>query len=181
MDGPGRVKLDQGSEELLMGKENRVDQALSAPQRGLMYAEKAFESSPSESKGLGQDPAFIQALHNQYYGKQSKQIDALKRQAGMQGQMDKAGALKNLSAIAQGQQQALTQQFQFLTNAYNQQESAKAGAINQLFQTGQNIMGHYYANKEKQAPGIKTDFKVGGYSQTGDIDSLGQNIGSFDV
>lgn len=150
-DAPEFVELDERTKGLVdrqassAASDELVNQSNQAYDMGSGLAQNP--QSNAQSAASGSDQAFTQALHNQYYGKAKRDIDNLKSQGGLQAQADKGQALSNAAKIAIGQQQARMQQYQFLTNAYNQQEQAKASAVNQLFQLGAYGMGQYFGNK----------------------------------
>jgi hypothetical protein len=110
------VKLDEGTQGLINAQQERaINSDTDAPNKALDYGTQAFGTNTGQqASSTGQDPAFLQALHNKYYGLNQQKIDALKNQGSIQGQVDKANKMKQASHVAIGQQQALTKQYQKL-------------------------------------------------------------------
>lgn len=150
-DEPATVKLDAAAADSMNKFADRASgsEISDLPSKAIQYGAEAFKGKPGQdAASSGQDPAMIKALHNQYYGKSKQEIDRLKSQGDLLGKMDKAQALQLAATRQIGQQRAMTEQHAFLTKAANQQEAAKAGAINQLFQLGAYGIGSVMANQK---------------------------------
>jgi len=87
------------------------------------------------SQQTGMSPGQIGAIRNVYGMHAREGIQRLKGQNDLQGQMMKADYMSKMSQAMLGQQVTAVNQYQVLTNAYQQQEMARAGLVNSLFQT----------------------------------------------
>ncbi len=101
------------------------------------------------SKQTGMSPGQLGAIRNVYNQHAAEGIGRITQQNQMQGQMMKADYLSKMSQAMLGQQVNAVNQYQVLTNAYQQQEMARAGAINSLFQVADTGIGMQMAQNRK--------------------------------
>lgn len=145
---PTVVGLDPGTKGLM------ADQAQKASQGPEYYSgilnqntEKAGqlgqnpEQVQQSASALGMDPNQFQAIRRVYNNQAQQGIQQLKGHNEVQGQLMKADYMNKISKAMLGQQAQQVQQYQFLTNAYMQQEQARAQTINSLFQVGNQVIG----------------------------------------
>lgn len=143
---PQTVELDEGTRGLIKDATTRAirpaEDYLKELNQPADYAAKAFEApnTAQASATTGQDEGFLKALQNKHSQVAKSDFDRIKSMNTVTAEQKRAGQMSRMAQIAQGQQQARTQQYAFLTEVYNQQEAAKAGMINELFQLGSAVM-----------------------------------------
>lgn len=143
-DAPGFEKLDSETQKLLDLKKDKSSRSAADfigelnehLDQGLLSIDNSPESIQAESASKGVDPNFHKAMMNKYYTKSKQAIDRLKSYSSLEGENKKSEELAKMSRALIGQERARTQQYEILTQAYNQQEASKANMINSLFQLG---------------------------------------------
>lgn len=172
---PVIVPLDEGTQGLL----NRGTDRATRPSedyaadlnRGVAEAAQQFSQGPQagaqESKRLGMDDGFNAALRQAYGSRESDIVNRLVRSNQYRGQLQRSQEMHRMSIAAMAQQRVATQNFAMLTEAYNQQEMARAQFISQLFQTGANAMSMYAAQNRKANATDPNGMNGGGGSYIG--------------
>lgn len=123
------------------------------------------QNTAQEAAQTGQDPATLAAMSGVYRGQAQGDIDKLMKTTNQNAQFQKAESLRKMAMAAMGRQQAQTNIYQQLTEAYNQQETARAGLVSSIFQAGR--AGMMMQPKPKGAPNFETQMENLGPGQTG--------------
>ena len=142
---PSTVPLDPNAQALLdagVARSTQPTQSFADADNlnASQYAQGLGGTSNNFGGGSAED-SNIQAIKNAYNQQATKQIQDIKQRSTWNAEGQKAQAMQQQAAAATGQQQALTQQYSNLTNIYNQQEAARAGMVNQIFQTADYGIG----------------------------------------
>lgn len=118
----------------------------------------------AQNQGLrqGGDAGYINALRGAYSARSDQNIGRIVEKNQMQAQYKKSDQMAKMSRTALAQQRVQTQNFETLTQAYNQQEMARAQFINQIFQLGGTGMGMAAANRKA----VKQDESIIGSGPT---------------
>lgn len=101
---------------------------------------------------MGMDPNQMKAIRNVYNQQANTGIQQLSNRNEYQAKLMKADYMNTVSKALLGQQQQMVNQYGLLTNAYMQQEAARAGAINSMFQTADTAIGMQMAQNRGQVP-----------------------------
>jgi len=152
---------------------NEINQNVQAAASGLMNAPQ--EKNQAASLGGNMPGDTFGAIRNAYSNQAGAQISGLMNQNQMQAQLMKADYMNQVGKAMLGQQVNAANQYQTLTNAYVQQNAARAGAIASLFQTANSAM---IASK-LQVSGANGSNAVGGQDvQNGQLanDAWGDNF-----
>lgn len=153
-DAPKPVPLDPGSQGLINAASARGSQSVGdtakasfgdAGQRALSLGQTEGQTN-QQAASRGEDPSMLNAIRQSYGREAGYGINRAQNQNAINANFQKSQQLSQVAQAALGQQQAITNQNQFITNAYNQQEAARAGFINQLFQTADVGIGMYAGN-----------------------------------
>jgi len=163
---PSAVPLDQGTQNVINNETAQAGQDVS------QYANQLNQNTGNASGLLGNSqsqkqaeaaqggmsPGMFGAIRNVYANQAGSSIANLNRQNQMQATMQKADYMNQTAQALLGQQAALTNQYQVLTNAYNQSEAARAGTIASLTQVANFGIAHNAANASKgtQSSGLAT-------------------------
>lgn len=139
---PTTVPLDSDTQGLINESTNRALQPQSTFNDSINQnvdmgrsLDQDQQHAHQEDVGMGGDSGMNQALRNQYSSRASTAINKIKARNDMEAQMQRANYMKQVSMAAMGQQRAAVQNYQMLTDAYNQSEMARAQFVNSLFQT----------------------------------------------
>ena len=168
-DVPEQAQLDPQSQTMI----NQIAERAGGPtdmSNLAMAKQNASSLVPSvdqmnqQSAKLAQDPYFDRAAmryaQDKYGQKEQRYGDAETIQQSLRQSQQLAQAAQH----ALGQQRVKDNQYSFLTQIYNEQEAARAGFINSIFQTGAYAVGRSGGNKNANANsggGIQTS--GGGY------------------
>lgn len=128
--------------------------------------------------GLGQSPGFLTALRNQYAARSSKDIDKIQAGNMQRAEMMRADKMRKMAMAAMGQQRAQTQNYEMLTQSYNDAEAARAQLISSIFQMGAGAGGAAMANKGKKP---QQNLQIGSASQSDRIGNDEFNMSGSDV
>lgn len=128
--------------------------------------------------GLGQSPGFLTALRNQYAARSSKDIDKIQAGNMQRAEMMRADKMRKMAQAAMGQQRVMTQNYEMLTQAYNDAEAARAQLVSSIFQMGGAAGGAAMANKRKKSP---EPLQIGSASQSDRIGNDEFNMSGSDV
>lgn len=155
-DAPDRknVDLNPKAKELIKAGVNR---AMRSPEEYAAERNAGVDNAtqvigPNENQlnqqaaQMGQDPAMLKAISNVYQGQAGQQIARLKSDNNLKSGLMKAESLKRMAHAAIAQQNVETQNFERLTDAYNQNEIARAQFVSSLFQVGRQA---YIGSKMK--------------------------------
>lgn len=166
-DPPQMIELDDSTKKLINEREARAmrpegdfAKELNDP---IDQAQIAMKEIPGQ---VDVNSPFHGAMRKVYAQKAQKEIDRLKAYTQPQAQTNKANALNQVSAQQIAQMRARTQNYEFLTQAYNQQEAAKANLINNLFQIGATAMTYGKLNGKKDPLELKSQ-ATGAFAPTG--------------
>lgn len=91
----------------------------------------------SQGAATGQDPAMLRAIRNQYGQQAQKGINTIVKQNQINAPLTQGNELHQAGMMAQAQQNVATQNYEALTDAYNQNMAARAQVISSVF----NVMG----------------------------------------
>lgn len=136
------------------------------------------KSGEQTDAGLGQSPGFLNALRNQYAARSSKDIDKIQAGNHQRAEMMRADKMRKMAMAAMGQQRAQTQNYEMLTQAYNDAEAARAQLISSIFQMGAGAGGAAMANKGKKP---QQNLQIGSASQSDRIGNDEFNMSGSDV
>jgi hypothetical protein len=155
---PNYVPLNQQSQGLL---NDMVSNATSPTQswadranQGVSNASQlGIQSAPAESMqaNTGVDPSMHQALRNAYQGQANKQIGDIMNKNSFNSQIAKANYSSSINQALQGQAQTHVNNYQQLTDAYNQSESARAQFVSAISGLANYGMGTYAAKMTPKA------------------------------
>lgn len=129
---------------------------------------------------LGQGPGFLTALRNQYAARSSRDIDKIQSGNMQRAEMMRADKMRKMAQAAMGQQRAMTQNYEMLTQAYNDAEIARAQLVSSIFQMGGQAGGMAMANKKRQPQG-QDSLQIGSASQSDRIGNDEFNMSGSDV
>lgn len=162
------VPRDEQADALLnagIERSKRPDEAYGQETNaGVNDMANSLTSSPDvqqQAAQSGQNPAMLSAMSNVYRGQAQGDINKIMKTNDQNAQFRKSEALRQMSMAALGRQQAETNVFSQLTEAYNQQEAARAGVISSIFQVGRQGM-MMSASKGKSSKTKTGDFGGGG-------------------
>jgi hypothetical protein len=158
---PTTVPLDTGSQNL----ENQMADQSNQPSN---YYSGILNSNLGQVANLGQNdqqmnqsaqsmgmaPGQMEAIRNVYSQQAGQGINRLTQQNELKGQMMKADYMNQMSRAMLGIQQNAVNQYGVLSQAYQQQEYARAGVINSLFQTANFGIGMAGAGSKSGAGGF---------------------------
>lgn len=162
------VPLDSGTQSIMQSESNMAGQP-SSYFSGLLNNStdqahnlaQGDQQLNQQAQQMGMSPGQMKAIRNVYNSHAQKGIYQLKQQNDMQGQMMKADYMSKLSQAMLGQQVTAANQYQMLTDAYVQQEQARAGFINSLFQTGDTAIGMRAAMNRQSGPKTQRTISTG--------------------
>lgn len=166
-DAPGATPLDPGTQGIVNRMTDKAGGDASTFTAGLNQGagsnlmenkQQALQSDARQGGGMGASD--FGAIRNAYAGQANRQINQIQQKNDMQGKMMKADYMNTTAKALLGQQQQAVNQYGVLTNAYIQQEQARAGFISSLFQVGNTAMA---ASAATQKSGTAPS-KAGGYS-----------------
>lgn len=155
---PDMVQLDPRARELLdqgvarasrSGAEHQDEEnaGIDAYAGGLLGG-----GGDQEAASSAQNPYYVQGLRDAYKSQARSGIDAVKNQNQFSAEMRRSDQLKRMQMAAMGQQQAQLQNYQMLTQAYNQNEAARAQFISSIFGVARTGIGMGMASKGPSAP-----------------------------
>ena len=130
--------------------------------------------------GLAQSPGFLTALRNQYAARSSSDINKIHTNNQQRAEMMRADKMRKMAMAAMGQQRAMTQNYEMLTQAYNDAEIARAQLVSSIFQMGGQAGGMAMANKKRQPQG-QDSLQIGSASQSDRIGNDEFNMSGSDV
>jgi hypothetical protein len=145
------VPLDSGTSELLNSGVNRVanqtpGQLAGENNQAAQTAAKSFQQSPAQTSQqaaqTGSNPAMLQAIRNQYQGMAGKDTNQLMRQNQINAQFQHGQMLSDYARSALAQQQVQTQNYEQLSNAYQQNTMARGEMISSLIDLGTNTYAY---------------------------------------
>jgi hypothetical protein len=155
---PSQVPLDSASQGILnnmtaqSGQNPSVFAASINQGTGSSLQRNDQQQAQAEAaQGGGMNATDFGAIRNVYNQQAGQQIAQTLNQNNVQAQMMKADYMNATAKAMLGQQQAAVNQYQVLTNAYNQQEQARAGLVSSLFQVANTGMAMNAA--KPSAPG----------------------------
>lgn len=126
-----------------------------------------------QSASTGMPTGQLRAIRGLYAKEAGPAMEELKNQNLRQSEKMKADYLNQTAKIMIGQHQQAANQFQVITNAYTQQEAARAAAISSMFQVADTGMGMAAANNRNTSRQTSPNAQsVGGY------DPNTSNVGS---
>lgn len=146
------VPLDSGTSELLNSGVNRVanqtpGQLAGENNQAAQTAAKSFQQSPAQTSQqaaqTGSNPAMLQAIRNQYQGMAGKDTNQLMRQNQINAQFQHGQMLSDYARSALAQQQVQTQNYEQLSNAYQQNTMARGQMISSLINMGTDAYAMY--------------------------------------
>lgn len=148
---PTAVGLDSGTQNLINSQvansgqdpshfSGILNQGVDKAQGNLGGVQNNLNAGTTQAN-TGMAPGQFQALRQSYAAQAGQNINRLKSQNDLQGQMMKADYMNQTAKALLGQAQFQSNQYQTLTNAYTQQEAARASAINSMFQTADTVIG----------------------------------------
>lgn len=94
-----------------------------------------------EAQRMNIPPGQLEAIRNVYNREANSGIEQIKNQNLQKAQMMKGDYLNTMAKTMMAQHQQAANQYSVLTQAYQQQEAARAGAINSIFQVGDTAIG----------------------------------------
>ncbi len=159
-DAPKSVGLDSGSQGLLNRSVAQasqpsgyysgiLNQNVGRAQTALGQSNQAAaQENASMGGGINLSPGQMGAIRNAYNSQASRQIGNMVKQNDYKGQMMRADYMNSIAQTMLHQQAQQVSQYGVLTNAFIQQEGARAAAINSLFQTGDTAMGMQMARQK---------------------------------
>jgi len=165
-EDPTIVPLDGQTQGLLNQSALRTQEPLDAykqkQNQGIIQAQAALGGVPSanDSAKSGLTDAMKGGIRNLYQQKAGPQIAMLAAQNNIQGQMAKANAANKYMQQAFQLQKNVTDNYNMLTNAYNQQEAARAGMVAALTGLGGTALGQQKADNraaQGQFPAAQTN------------------------
>ena len=142
--GPQGVSLDPNTQALMSAGASMALRPASEfaadANKGVQQSAQSFMPSNEQSSqadarmgtGAGQ-MGFEQALKNKYGALAGRDVNKIMQANSLNAEMQKANMMNQYAKAYLGQQQAMTQNYEMLTQAYNQNEAARAQFINQLF------------------------------------------------
>lgn len=161
------VAVDQGTQDLLnKGVDNAIRPTEQFHQDINANVDKgaasigAGKTGEQTDAGLANTPGFTQALRDKYATMNQKDINDLKFRNKQQAEMTRADQMHKMAMAAMGQQRAATQNYQMLSDAYNQNEAARAQFVNELFQTGSYAAGRSMAKRKKTTTQPDADLNI---------------------
>jgi hypothetical protein len=179
---PPTVPLDSGTQGLLsqsvQNAQNSTPQSVANETFGnagkvggsILQTEGQTDQNAAST---GQDPSMLNAIRRAYSAKAGQGIARVKSQEDMNAYRQNFNRTRQVLQSALGEQQAITNQNPFLTNAYMQQEQARAQMIGSIFQTIDTGIGIAAGRSSKRSNG---GGRVGGYDSPSSYD-LGESPG----
>ena len=166
---PNKVGLDPGTQNLL---NKQVETANKGPEyfsglinQGVSDKRLAQPSGDQSEAGTGMSQGQLGALRQSYAGQAQQGINRIMDQNKLQGSLMKADYMSKVSQALLHQQMQYANQYQVLTQAYNQSEAARAGAINSLFQLANVGIGQYAANQSTTSDNpLNINARTGGFN-----------------
>lgn len=182
---PSQVALDPGSQQIVNQQIATAGQdpsyysgILNQNQGQARSLAQGDQQLQQQSQQLGMQPGQMQAIRNAYNSQANTGINDLVQQNELKGKMMKADYMNKLSSTLLGQQKQAVSQYQVLTQAYQQQEMARAQTISSLFQTGALAGGMMAGSQSANAGGViqpGAGTNVGGYSPSAMADTYSSN------
>lgn len=127
------------------------------------------EQTNQTAEQAGQDPHLLQAIRRQYSDKTNQSVQRLKNQAGVDARLEKGKRMRDFSHVAIAKQQVETQTFQALSQAYQQNQQARAQMISSLINLGGTAM---------MIQGMKPKVQVGAGGSGGGFQAPTSGMGS---
>lgn len=113
---------------------------------GVDNARTALNPVNEQSSAItGMSPGMFKAIQNNYGMHAGEAINRLKSQNDFEANLRKSNNLKQMAISALGQQQAMTNNYSALTDAYNQAEAARSQSVSALTGLASYGIGHYAA------------------------------------
>lgn len=166
------IGLDPGSQELANAQLANAQQSpeeiqakLNSNQQYVGNLGQGDQQLEQQSQQINIPKGQLEAIRNVYAREAGSGIEQLKNQNLQKAQMMKGDYLNQTAKAMIGQHQQAANQYKVLTDAYTQQEAARAGAINSMFQLGDTAIGMQSAKKA----GAKLDEKP--------TENVQQNVG----
>lgn len=158
-------RASKGPEAFAQAKNVGIDQSSTAPN---------FQMLAQQGSRTGEDQGMLNAIQNVYRQKDNQNIERLKQKNAQTSEIDRADALRKAAMAAMGRQQVQNDIFGQLTDAYNQQEAARAQFVSGLFGIGRQaaMMGGF---KGANAPSMNQ--RMAQATQPG----TGQSAADYDI
>ena len=140
------VPLDSGTRGLIKEGVNRSinespeqisEQMLGGVESGVAALSPSDEMISQEAERTGQNPYLLQAVQNKYRGETARDLGRFKTQADMQSRLLKAERMQQIAQSAIAGQQVQTNNFAMLSQAFQQNEAARASVISNIIGLGQ--------------------------------------------
>lgn len=129
------------------------------------------QATSQAARRLGTNEYFGDAIRNVYQRQAGTMLNQVRQTNDFQAAIRRSQDLAKAARAVLGQQQAITAQNQFLTEAYNQQEAARARFIDQIFQGGMYGIGIAKATSPPKTWGNQFTKEFVGEGMKGGFDS----------
>ena len=164
-DPQANALLNAGIDRAQRPEQAFADQANAGIKENAQAMNLGQDQINQKAAASGQDPAMMSAISNVYKGQAQSGIDRLMQKNSMGAGLNRAESLRKMAQAALGRQQVETQNYEKLTEAYNQQENGRAQFISSIFQAGRQ--------------GYMTS-KMGSKAKTNDFGNGTPNVGGYD-
>lgn len=163
------VPLDAGTQGLIntqtANASQSPDQIAGKMNQGVaaagQQAMQTNEQAQQESAGMGTNPNMLQAIRNQYGAQAGQAISDITKNNQNNASITKANWLQQAAQGALAQQKVETQNYEMLTNAYNDAMMARAQVLSSVFSFGGKAAGMAMANGGKGG-GTQNSFNTTG-------------------
>lgn len=159
---PQQIPLDAGAQGILNADAAKAsgssDEFTKGINQGVSEGAYGLQGSASQAQkdaGYGGANPYGEALSRAYSSKATGAVSRLKEQNRYNGQIEQANLSHQMSTALLGQQQALTQQYEMLSQVQQQSDAARAAFVNQLFQTADQGMAMYAGNRKNKHQGFQ--------------------------
>lgn len=99
------------------------------------------QSLQNQSAGMGQDDHMLRAIRNQYGHNAQEGINSIVQKNEINAPITKGAMLHHAAKMALAKQNVTNQNYQMLTDAYNQANAARAGVISNALSLGGTVGG----------------------------------------
>jgi hypothetical protein len=124
-------------------------------------------ATQEDQRGGDNSPYMADALRGAYQAHSDQNVGRLIKSNQYKGEMAKADYMRQTAAVQAAQQNVRNQNYSMLTEAYNQNEMARAQFVNSLFQLGGTAVAMYGAEKRDNRrfgkPQMQKIQKLGGH------------------
>lgn len=135
------VPLDAGTSELIhqntLSATQTPEQIAARSNAGIQGASgeglQSDQQLQAHAAATGQNPAMLAAIRNQYGQAAQKGVNSIVKQNEINAPLTKADYLQKAAQMAQAKMNVATQNYEGLTDAYNQNMAARAQVISSVF------------------------------------------------